>query len=335
MTHLQELRLGGCRELQGRALLALTALRDLSCLELNGCPHIESIVLPSIIDAMSSLQCLQLRRLKGHMLEKHLCNVSRVPGMLTLSLDHCSTLQTDMPTPGTDAVHQQLLSSLQALTLLEGLQLWNNNALCMSLPGCTVLGTLRRLTRVNIRPCAVTDSLLESMAPLTNLHSLELADCTRVSDFGLQHLSALSTLQNLDLYDAPLVGDEGLGHIAGCTHLLSFRIRGCRITDQSLSYIIKWKNLRNLSLTGAHNISDAGVMLLPALTSLKILDLADCRHITDEGLQYLSVMGELRQINLEACRQITNLGVQHFRAKMLAAGPPGFEGSGGGIVVYL
>ena len=147
-------------------------------------------------------------------------------------------------------------------------------------------------------------------------------------------MSKLCMLQNLDLSEAPLIGDEGIEHIAGCTNLLSFRIKSSTISDKSLKIISTFVRLRNLSLKASQNITDEGVTILPQLTCLKILDLADCILITDQGLQHLAVMGELRQLNLERCRQVTNSGVDTFRTKILAAGPPGWTGSGG-ITVFF
>ena len=340
LTQLQELRLGGCRDLHGRALLAITALTKLTCLEVNACPHLASIVVPALVDHLPSLQRLQLRQLKGDHLEAQLCYVSRLERLLTLSVDHCTSLpvhEAHQPQPVTGAeAGLQFLSCMSQLTMLKGLQLWQNNANCMNLPGCTVLSKLQLLTRVSIvsAECQVADALLQSIAELINLRSLELCRCATVGSAGLQHMSQLSMLQNLDLSEAPLIGDEGIEHIAGCTNLLSFRIKSSTISDKSLKIISTFVRLRNLSLKASANITDEGVTLLPQLTCLKILDLADCILVTDQGLQHLAVMGELRQLNLERCRKVTNTGVDKFRTQILAAGPPGFAGSGGIIVFF-
>lgn len=341
LTQLQELRLGGCRDLNGRALLALTSLIQLTCLELKACPHLASIVLPALVENLTCLQRLQLRKLRGDHLEEQLCTVSRLNRLRTLSIDECSSF---MPAPDAQQAEvlpaeeagMRLLQCIRNLTMLEGLQLWQNNANCMNFSGCTVLSTLQLLTRVSIvsEQCMVGDALLQSIAQLVNLRALELRKCVTVQNSSLQHFSKLSSLQNLDMHEAPLIGDEGIEHIAGCTHLLSFRIMKSNISDKSLKIIKTFSRLRNLSLKDSQNLKDEGVTLLPALTSLKILDLAGCILITDQGLQHLAVMGELRQLNLERCQQITNDGVQRFRKQILAAGPPGFSGSGGIIVFF-
>lgn len=332
--------MGGCRDLHGRALLSITALTQLTCLEVSACPHLASIVLPGLVENLPSLQRLQLRKLRGDHLEAQLCCVSRLERLLTLSVDQCTSLPVQdalQPQPmSEEEAGLQFLACLSNLTMLEGLQLWQNNASCMNLAGCTVLSKLQLLTRVSIvsEHCQAADALLQSLAQLINLRSLELCRCTTVGNAGLKHMSQLSELQNLDLSEAPLIGDEGLEYIAGCTNLLSFRIKSSTISDKSLKIISTFVRLRNLSLKASQHISDEGVTLLPALTSLKILDLADCILITDQGLQHLAVMGELRQLNLERCRQITNCGVERFRKQILSAGPPGFAGSGGIIVFF-
>lgn len=327
LTVLQELRLGGCRELQGDTLMHITRLSALSCLEVNNCPLVSQGVLPGILAALPSLARLNLRHIKGAALLEQLARVSALTGMSKLSLD------LRVGNAGAD-VHAAFLSSVLSLTTLDELLLWHSCAEPMALAAAAAVSRLARLHRLSIKSCAVSPSLLQGIARISSLQTLELADCSALGDAALAPLCALTALENLDLNHAPLVGDAGLAHLAGCTRLLSFRIIDSAITDKSLSVITRFRSLRNLSLEGATNLTNASLNVLPRLFLLKILDLAGCRCLTDDGLINLAVMGELRQLNLERCTSITNQGVHKFRARILLAGPPGHGGSGCIIVFF-
>lgn len=327
LTALQELRLGGCRELQGDTLMHITQLSALSCLEVNNCPLISQGVLPCIIAALPSLKRLNLRHIKGACLLEQLCRVSALTDMHKLSLD----LRVS---DGSADAHETFLDAVLGLTTLHELLLWHSCAAPMSLTRACALSRLQSLHRLSIKSCTVTADLLRGVAAIASLATLELADCSLITDASIQPLRALTRLQNLDLNEAPLIGDAGVAHLAGCTRLLSFRIINSAITDKSMPVIAKFTGLRNLSLEGATNLSNASLSLLPRLMLLKILDLAGCRRLTDDGLISLAVMGELRQLNLERCTSITNQGVHKFRARILLAGPPGHGGSGCIIVFF-
>lgn len=325
LTSLRELRLGGCRELQGETLVHITQLEALSCLEVNNCPLISQGVLPGILAALPNLQRLNLRHIKGANLLEQLGRIALLPNMQRLSLD--LRVSDD-----SEAMHETFLNAVLGLTTLKELLLWHSCAAPISLPHVTAISRLQCLHRLSVKSCKVSPALLQGVAAISLLRTLELADCSDITDAALRPLGVLSNLENLDLNEAPLLGDAALVHLEGCTRLHSFRIVNSAITDKSMTVVSKFRMLRNLSLEGAVNLSDASLSLLPRL--LKILDLAGCRRLTDNGLISLAIMGELRQLNLERCTSITNQGVHKFRARILLAGPPGHGGSGCIIVFF-
>ncbi len=108
-----------------------------------------------------------------------------------------------------------------------------------------------------------TDYTLAHLKGLTQLQTLNLADCRRITDAGLAHLSGLTQLRELDLSWLDKITDAGLAHLKGLT------------------------KLRELSLSHCYNITDAGLVHLKGLSQLRELNLSDCDNITDAGLAHL------------------------------------------------
>jgi F-box and leucine-rich repeat protein 14 len=335
LTKLENLQLGGCRDLQGSGMMPVSRLVNLTSLALSGCPQMHDAVLPAIFASMPRLQRLHMRNVRGPVLSNQLCAISTLQELRTLSLCQCGNLSTEELLSGENlAIQHEMLKSVCQLPMLESVQLWRDNAVCMSIGDVNALSTLSNIVRLSVNSCKVTNSFLNHVAQLRAIQTLEISDCSRVTDAGIQALSNLSCLQNLDLYETPGVGDVGLAYLSQCSQLLSFRMMSSAITDASIPVIASWRQLRNLSLEGSHGISNDGVRLLSALINLKILDLAGCKRITDEGLLPLAVMDGLRQLNLEGCRRITYDGVEKFKSRVVKAGPPGY-GDSGSIIVFF
>ncbi len=110
-----------------------------------------------------------------------------------------------------------------------------------------------------------------------NLKSLNLYNCTNITDAGLAHLAGLSLTQ-LNLTICENITDAGLAHLKGLP-------------------------LTQLNLSACTNITDAGLAHLENLP-LTHLNLNECRNITEAGLAHLENL-PLTHLNLSECRNIS------------------------------
>lgn len=124
---------------------------------------------------------------------------------------------------------------------------------------------------VNLRGTWVSDSELLDLAPLAKLERLDLSH-TRITDEGMLYLKPATGIRDLNLYYAE------------------------QITDQGMSAIKGWKNLKRLNLRGTR-ISDGTLAIAGALTGLESLDVA-YTEITDNGLDALVQLTRLKELSL-------------------------------------
>ena len=160
----------------------------------------------------------------------------------------------------------------------------------------------------------VTDQQLGSLGRLagsTNLDSLTLSGCIRLSDAGLRQLSGLVRLQSLSL-DETRVTDDGLAVLDSFPNLKELNLGKCpQISDRGLAHVAARTSLQKLFLAECAGITDAGFARLKPLAGLCVLD-ASSTSITDAGLAHLEKLSGLRKLILGGCQRITDAGVVHL-----------------------
>ena len=108
------------------------------------------------------------------------------------------------------------------------------------------------------------------------------------TDADLEQLRDMSELETLDLGFCEKITDTGLVHLEGMTNLQTLNLTGCeKITDTGLVYLKGMTSLRHLALINCLNITDAGLVRLKRLTKLQGLNLYGCQIITDSGVAEL------------------------------------------------
>jgi hypothetical protein len=146
----------------------------------------------------------------------------------------------------------------------------------------------------------------------------------RDEDFA--SLSHLQELSDIDFYagwkdpDAPVrFSDAGLATLANLDlpRLNTVVFGRCtNVTDASLIYIAKLKNVTGLALVACPRITDAGLQTLAVMPSLTELSLRGCTNITDKGLEYLATKSNWQRIEFGGCPRVTFEAVtnlqQHF-----------------------
>ncbi|MFO0881377.1 MAG: protein kinase [Gemmataceae bacterium] len=179
-----------------------------------------------------------------------------------------------------------------------------------------LLQGLTQLQSLNLEGCRrISDVGLAFLRGLTQLRSLDLNDCYGITNTGITHLRSLNQLQSLNLKNCYLITDAGLAHLKGLTQLQSLNLYGCnQITNTGLAYLKSLTQLQSLNLYGCNQITDTGLTHLKSLTQLQSLNLGGCEQITDGGLAHLKGLTQLQSLNLDGCKQITDGGLAHLKS---------------------
>ncbi len=107
---------------------------------------------------------------------------------------------------------------------------------------------------------------------------------------------------------------KDMEHPRDCDSNPALNLGETSITDADLRRIEGMTQLRQLSLSYAPNVTDAGLKrLLNALTNLEELYL-EKTNITDAGLECVNALPRLRKLDLY-CTKITNDGLRHLKGR--------------------
>jgi Leucine-rich repeat (LRR) protein len=117
---------------------------------------------------------------------------------------------------------------------------------------------------------------------------------TWVSDTELLDLARLPRLERLDLSHTR-ISDEGLLHLKPARQIKDLNLYYAeQITDQGISAIREWKQLKRLNMRGTR-VSDGGLAIVGSLTQLEALDIA-FTEFTDNGLDALVPLTQLKEL---------------------------------------
>jgi hypothetical protein len=156
----------------------------------------------------------------------------------------------------------------------------------------------------------LTDAGLEQISPLTQITSLSLISCRKITNAGMAHLGGFTQLQSLFLNNTK-ISDAGLQSLKDLKSLNELNLFGTEITDAGLEYVGGMENLSSLSLISCREISDAGFSHLHNLKKLRMLWLINTK-IGDEGLKQIDSENPLEEVALNNTK-ITSKGVDEFR----------------------
>ena len=126
-------------------------------------------------------------------------------------------------------------------------------------------------------------NVVSAISHLTDLHTLELPDCYKVTDQALPSLSPLTSKSTHSLSDDASV-DEAF---KGCPEGGALGVAGLTKLD-----------IRSLSHRREEDLTDAGIQHLSALTNLKILNFAGHRSVTSAGLDFISSFTSITDLSL-------------------------------------
>jgi internalin A len=121
-----------------------------------------------------------------------------------------------------------------------------------------------------------------------------------VSDTELLDLAQLPTLERLDLSHTRIT-DEGLLHLKPAKQIKELNLYYAeQITDQGMTAIREWRNLTRLNVRGTR-ISDGTLAIAGGLTQLVSLDIA-YTQFTDNGLDALVTLTQLKELSIGRSR---------------------------------
>jgi hypothetical protein len=152
-----------------------------------------------------------------------------------------------------------------------------------------------------------------------------IAFAANATDGLLKELSRLKTLESLDLFECSEVTDSGLKSLAGLTELKELKL----VLQRQVSQWVIFGHGRQRTYVGSilpnfthgavvlglTKLTAAGLRGLSPLKKVQSLDLM-CDDITDAGLKELSAMKSLKRIILGECDRLTDAGIAEFQRSL-------------------
>ena len=151
------------------------------------------------------------------------------------------------------------------------------------------------VTGVHLRGSWVSDTELADLALMPKLEFVDLSH-TRITDDGLLHLKSLRTIKNLNLYYAEQITDQGMTAIRDWNNLKRLNVRGTRISDGTLAIVSGLTQLEWLDIAYAP-FTDNGLDALVTLTQLKELSIGRSR-LNKNALEVLRLLPTLEYLDL-------------------------------------
>ncbi|XP_059402440.1 uncharacterized protein LOC132133573 [Carassius carassius] len=335
---LEDLSLRGCKELTDYSMEILCKHQSgLKRLDLSACTELTSRTVLAVATELKELRSLSLSQ-DWKIMDKGLTMLMMLPCLRSLDLSEC------LHVSGADLVKG--LSSPQPRAQLETLSLrscaYIRDAVMFSL---TQLLS-RNLRELDLTSCVcLTDLSVHAIATyLPGLVVLQLGWCKEISDWGLLGMveptkdcdprfkeedkgpSFTRTFGNMGFFQPPslpfqekprLVTEEDLGAFRDQEGASLLALRGLqeldlsacsRLTDTSITQVLRFPDLQCLSLSMLPEISDDSlVSVAHHCRSLTSLALSHCPQISDQGMaRALPLLHRLQHLFLAGCDMVTN-----------------------------
>lgn len=362
MAHLRNvpslriLHFGGLTKLTDKALIYLSQISNLECLNLHwnenitdaGIVHLTKLNSLKMLDIGHSkvtdeglAQLAKVKSLEYLNLPDRCLNDTGLEHLAKLeNLKHLNITRPHFVNPDMDKDYytdEVVIKALSNLNLLEELLVGSIGLTDKSMPH---IAKLKNLKSLSLFGCSITNNGLAELKALKSLKILNVSHGD-VTISGLTRLSALPNLTNLHAHDIRR-GNSALD-VSGLTKLerldLNFKHGSTdKFMDADLVCLRKLKSLEQLQLY-PHKFTDAGMVYLAELTELWGLyiggpDFNDdaLRHlagltrldhltisdgnITDKGLRHLENLKALRCLEITSRRRFTPEAIHRLRRKL-------------------
>jgi hypothetical protein len=156
-----------------------------------------------------------------------------------------------------------------------------------------------RIVAVNLRGTWVNDVEMIELARLPDLERLDLSH-TRITDEGMLNLKPAPKIRDLKLFYAEWITDQGMTAIKSWKNLKRLDVRGTRVSDGTLEIVGAMTGLEALDI--AHTeVTDVGLENLVGLVNLKELA-AGRGRLTNTGLAAVRFLPTLTRLDLSGAR---------------------------------
>ncbi|XP_043382054.1 leucine-rich repeat-containing protein 29 isoform X7 [Chelonia mydas] len=311
---LQELVLQNCRDLSNEAVsLLCTHQPHLTALDLTGCSELSDRATLAVSAGLRALQSLRLGKLQ-RLTDGGFLGIAELRSLQNLDLSECSLVS------GSELV--KVCSSPELRPNLASLSF----AFCSLLRDSSVLSLARSLSPslrvLDLSSCvSITNVSIQAISShLPQLIVLRLAWCKELTDWGLlgaeepreecnhrrenleQDPKALSDSSWKESQKQPRASLQAL------QHLQELDLMACsKLTDTSITKVIRFPALRQLSLSLLPEITDASLVAVArGCQSLEQLSMSHCGKLTDKG--FMEAAGSLRRLQhfvISGCSQLT------------------------------
>ncbi|KAK9952268.1 hypothetical protein ABG768_018119 [Culter alburnus] len=317
---LEDLSLHGCKELTDYSMEILCKHQNgLKTLDVRACTELTSRTVLAVATDLKELQSLSLSQ-DWKITDKGLTELMALPCLRTLDLSEC------LHVSGADLVKG--LSSPQPRAQLQALSLRNcsyiRDTAIFSL--AQLLGS--NLRKLDLTSCVyLTDISVHAIATyLPALVVLRLGWCKEISDWGL--LGMVEPTKNCEPRDKEppslpfqekprLVTDEDLGAFRDQEGASLLALRGLqeldlsacsKLTDTSITQVLRFADLQRLSLSMLPEISDDSLVSVALhCRNLTSLALNLCPQISDQGMaRALPLLHRLQHLFMACCDGVTN-----------------------------
>nr|CAB3488843.1 unnamed protein product [Digitaria exilis] len=268
---------------------AVSKLKNLLKLDITCCRNITDVSVASITRSCTSLVSLRMESCS---------HVSS--GALQLIGKHCSHLE-ELDFTDND-LDDEGLKALTGCTNLSSLKI----GICLRISdeGLTHIGkSCPKLRDIDLYRCGgiSDDGVIQIAQGCPMLESINLSYCTEVTDRSLMSLSKCTNLNTLEVRGCPRVSSAGLSEIAmGCRLLSKLDIKKCfEINDVGMLYLSQFSHgLRQINLSYC-SVTDIGLLSLSSICGLQNMTIVHLAGITPNGLiAALMVCGGLTKVKL-------------------------------------
>ncbi len=320
LKNVQELTIWGSPHLNDRVVsniaLELTRLRSLS---LPNCQKITSLGFA----ALTHLRQLQELNLEGTNIQDRDLTLLLKLDVKILNLSVCRGIQfreaavtspSSLRTLNLISINLTAVNHFPSMTNLEVLNLSDNKELT-SKDLTTILGNTPHLNALDLTCCEeIDDEASPALNRMTNLRHLRISKAD-FTDNGLFQLGELAQLRSLSLSSITRIRDFGMIFLLrGLAHLKSLDLAALSITDRPIKVISLCSKLRSLSLCNC-DVSSKALSDLSSLSNLQNLRFVRMGIFPNDLLNLATSLQQLRHLTLHSCSKLMQEHASALKAR--------------------
>lgn len=179
-----------------------------------------------------------------------------------------------------------------------------------------LLGNMTQLCSLNIKHCyRITDDGLRGLSRLTSLTFLNCCSCRRITDSGMEFICSAITLRTLKASRCAGITDAGILSVGQLSNLVTLHLRmednpEQQQTDESIATISSaLPSLTNLDVNLGDRVTLDGIQQLSQAKALKGLKLGRCHLICNQLVGHIASMSGLEALSLSEIHHLSDCGI--------------------------